>query len=150
MTTATETQSKTRLSNRIFFGIGVALRLSPLLNPIHEIFHVLMVEITDGKVIALEWSRVLHTGGNVPLIHAAGYWGELIVYWVISMLWADCKIAPLLRGILLVVLFRGPISYDFAKIDPTFTLMFLVFGIPMLLLSVYRSKVLAERTEKGD
>lgn len=103
--------AETHSSFWFFAFAGLALRLSPALDPIHEMMHWIAVELCGGEVSRIEWSRIWWTGAvtRFPLI--AGYWFELFLYFLIHM-WKRRGFA---FGALPVVWVVGMISEDFAR-----------------------------------
>lgn len=115
---------------------GLALRLSPALDPIHEMMHWLAVELCGGEVSRIAWSRIWWTGAysRFPLI--AGYWFELFLYFLIH-LWKRKGFA---FGALPVVWIVGMISEDFARYDSSVNIAlygfvgFVLFVIALVIL----------------
>lgn len=143
--------SEQKTNNAIFplVMIGLLLRGFGVLNPIHEIMHMIMVESLGGFVVKLEWSRVWWTGVPehlYPIVHGCAYWMELVLYSGIILVRQER--AGIAYGILWGVMIRGLVSTDFARVDSAmnYVMFFIVAGS----LIIWGGKVLSRGSERTE
>ena len=60
-------------------ALGIGLRVSPVLNIIHELFHCLMAHSEGISVIQLNWSSIVYARSSI-IVAYAGYTGEFLFY----------------------------------------------------------------------
>jgi len=93
---------------------GLALRMSDVLDPVHEQMHAEMVGLTGGVVTRRVQSYIWWHGGNTPLIVFFGYHGELWLYGLAALLFK--RIGLGCYGVMLVVGPRAAGSIDFNQL----------------------------------
>ncbi len=98
------------------FLIGLALRISPALDIIHEIIHYAWANAEGIKVTSFKWSRIEYASSS-SLVLYGGYMSEFTLYGVLTFflgLGNRHKIsAGFFFGILIVAWFNSFISKDF-------------------------------------
>ncbi len=99
----------------LFFIFGLALRLSPALNIIHELMHYGWANAEGIKVLSLTWSQIIYAKESTLVIYG-GYMSECLLYaFLVLMAYRHKIISSLFLGILIVALSRSFISLDFNK-----------------------------------
>ena len=94
--------------------VGLALRMSDVLDPVHEQMHAEMVGLTGGVVTARMSDYIWWQGGNTPLIVFFGYHGELWLYGLAALLFK--RIGLGCYGVMLVVGPKASGSIDFNQL----------------------------------
>ena len=93
---------------------GFALRMSGVLDPVHEQMHAEMVGFTGGTVTERLPNYIWWSGGHSPAILFFGYHGELWLYGLAALLFK--RIGLGCYGVLLVVGPRAAGSVDFNQL----------------------------------
>ena len=137
MTTETRV-AETRSNYLIWFADGLALRVSPVLNPIHELMHMVLVETFGGEVVKLNWSSVVWRNVPqvlIPLVVAGAYWMETGLYLAIAMIRKGR--APVVAGILPAVYVSALISEDFARSSIENLVAYAILGLILCVSGIY-------------
>ncbi len=102
--------------NITMFILGLGLRLSPVLNIIHELMHYGFCNIEGIEVISMTWSKITYARRSI-LVTYGGYYGEFVLYGILTLVFLGRKrtIASFFLGILIVSWLTSFISYDFHK-----------------------------------
>jgi len=109
---------------------GLVLRLSDVLDPVHEQMHAETVAITGGEVVERVSNFIQWRGGNTPAVLFFGYHGELWLYGLAALLFK--RIGLGCYGALLVVGPRAVGSIDFNQLRPDALLLHLAVWLAVV------------------
>lgn len=111
---------------------GLALRMTPILYPVHEQMHAEAVSMTGGTVTSLSNNGISWNGGDHTAILFFGYHGELWLYAVGAMLFK--RIGLGCYGVMMVVGPEAVRSTDFGKLGQGFLLLHLAVWMVLLVV----------------
>lgn len=95
------------------FLVGVLLRFSTLIDPIHELCHYFWAQAEGIKVIALHWSSIVYARESLMVLYG-GYMSEFFLYAVLFYLFFKRRfLNGMILGILTVVWVVSFFSLDF-------------------------------------
>ena len=104
---------------------------------IHEWFHLIACVVTDAYVKEFTTTHVFFSGGNIPVIFAAGYWGECIIFGSIAVLFPFTIVGRLSFGMWFYsIVFEALPSEDFVHIKPYWRWNNEIFVIVSILIMV--------------
>jgi hypothetical protein len=123
--------------------VGFVWRLSgylgvPLSTYPHEWFHGLAAVLTGGRVISIEAFHCSWTGANDMIAWAAGYWGELFVYGLLSLVFPWRKIGKLCAGIVAWLPIEATVSSDFEKIGGDVSSLYMLAWTVVVIVIIVR------------
>lgn len=120
-----------------FVVLGLLVRITPALDPIHEMMHWIAVELDGGVVTSIEWSKIYWRGASSRFPLVAAYWFELFLYFF-AHLWRRKGFA---FGALLVVWVTGVISVDFERYGSDENIViFAIVGLILIIAGLYEPR----------
>lgn len=96
----------------MFLFLGLALRISPALDIIHELMHYGFCNIEGIRVLELNWSSIIYARSSISVLYG-GYYGELMLYAFLTILFSKKVISGFFLGILIIVYLVSFGSLDF-------------------------------------
>lgn len=103
--------------------VGLVLRLTPVLYPVHEHMHAEMVGLTGGTVTSITHNHITWIGGNHTAILFFGYHGEVWLYGLGALFFKRVGLGC--YGVMLVAGPHAVGSTDFNKLGGGFLLLHL-------------------------
>lgn len=124
------------------------------LTPMHEWLHGMVAVLLGGEIVEVFQTRITYTLPDMsqwPIVTVSGFWLEFCMYWLVAYLWPRPFVGKVAAGIAPAVWLYGLRSIDFAQVAdiyPANYLLFILFGLFMLLVLLYRGLPDSEADDK--
>jgi len=119
--------------------VGMALRMTTLLYPVHEQMHAEMVGLTGGTVVSMTNNHITWIDGNATAILFFGYGGEVLLYALGALLFK--RIGLGCYGVMLIAGLHAVGSTDFEKLGGGFLLLHLAIWLLLVVLIAWLTYV---------
>lgn len=111
----------------LFSRIGEDVGIPDTTIYLHELYHAIAVVLTGGRVVDLVTDHVTWNGGSTNIIVGAGFWGELLVSFIIAYKAPSRHVGKFFGGIYVASIFYAlQPTGDFSRLPPANTTVWII------------------------